>query len=84
MIGVCAWHLAGLLLLHVCACQLNVRLVVTSAYIPAGTTWQRQAIKAAQSILQLRYGLLTEAQTKKALQRALYNNTNKYGNNFVI
>lgn len=46
--------------------------------MPAGPTWQRQAIKAALSILQLRYGLLTEAHTKTALQRALHNNSSKY------
>lgn len=52
--------------------------------MPAGTTWQRQASKAAQSVLQLRYGLLTKAQTKNALQTALHNNSSiKYAKNVV-
>lgn len=51
--------------------------------VHAGATWQRQAVKAAQSALQLRYGLLTKAQTKNALQTALHNSSSKYEKNMV-
>lgn len=57
--------------------------IVRSACIPAGTSWQHEAIKTAQSMLQLRYGLLTEAQMKNALKTALHNNSSKYENNMV-
>lgn len=67
-----------------CTCvHLTVRLIVRSACILVGTSWQRQAIKTAQSVLQLRYGLLTEAQMKNALKTALQNNSSKYEKNMV-
>ena len=50
---------------------------------PAGTPWQHHAIKAAKATLQLRYGLLTEAQMQNALQRAMHNSNNKYEKNMV-
>ena len=51
--------------------------------IPAGTTWQRHAIKAAKATLQMRYSPLTEAQMQNALQRAMHNSSNKYEKNMV-
>ena len=44
----------------------------------AGSAWQRQAKKAVYSSLQLRYGLLTQAQAQNALQKAMHNSSSKY------
>ncbi|KAL3149368.1 hypothetical protein ABBQ32_002171 [Trebouxia sp. C0010 RCD-2024] len=60
-----------------------VRNIERAECLSPGSPWQRQAVKAAKLTLQVRYGLVTKAQTHKALLKALRNNSSKYARKMV-